>query len=471
MPFIVLGSGCASKSLQLENPDSPCQQMVKRLVHGLDKAGVSDAQAQPISGFPLFRVDRFHAAVSDEELATKAGKKQWVEGLAGLGREGLSLEMSRVPLNKRPVKLAQIDRCVIQRSEQLLEDEALFSALRDAAKVPDSYSLTKQVAGVYALTSWPVKRGVAAWHAETEERYAVEMESWTSEYPVQLYKAGSIAADYHPQVAADKSQWLRHAPQLMIQQKSQDKIGQFKRVGDEIQFDSSEAAVYVMKSKTRFQGKVLDQLNYLYWVEGREASSALDILAGKLDGLLWRVTLDTDGEPLIYDSIHPCGCYHLFFPTERLGRKAEPRKREPALIPNIITKEFLRSNSVPLLRVSTTSHYIEGVSPAFELDGKAINAAALPYKFLPYNQLRSMGDADQAAISLFNNKGLVDGTQRLERFLLWMSGIKSPGAMRQWGHHATAFFGRRHFDDADLLDSEFCRIGDVGCMPMKTTFD
>jgi hypothetical protein len=27
--------------------------------------------------------------------------------------------------------------------------------------------------------------------------------------------------------------------------------------------------------------------------------------------------------------------------------------------------------------------------------------------------------------------------------------------MRQSGHHATAFVGRRHFDDADLLEKRF----------------
>lgn len=29
------------------------------------------------------------------------------------------------------------------------------------------------------------------------------------------------------------------------------------------------------------------------------------------------VTLAPDGEPLLYDSIHRCGCYHKFFPTPR----------------------------------------------------------------------------------------------------------------------------------------------------------
>jgi hypothetical protein len=34
-------------------------------------------------------------------------------------------------------------------------------------------------------------------------------------------------------------------------------------------------------------------------------------------------------------------------------------------------------------------------------------------------------------------------------------GIASAGAMRQWGRHATAFVGRRHFDDADLFEKRF----------------
>ena len=34
-------------------------------------------------------------------------------------------------------------------------------------------------------------------------------------------------------------------------------------------------------------------------------------------------------------------------------------------------------------------------------------------------------------------------------------GVPEPGAMRQWGRHATAFVGRRHFDDADLFEKYF----------------
>jgi len=45
--------------------------------------------------------------------------------------------------------------------------------------------------------------------------------------------------------------------------------------------------------------------------------------------------------------------------------------------------------------------------------------------------------------------------ERAERFLFWPTGIASPAGMRQWGRHATALVGRRHFDDADLLERRF----------------
>jgi hypothetical protein len=43
-------------------------------------------------------------------------------------------------------------------------------------------------------------------------------------------------------------------------------------------------------------------------------------------------------------------------------------------------------------------------------------------------------------------------------------GITSAGQMRQWGNHATAFVGRRHFDDPDLFERYF-ELSDPGADP------
>ena len=60
--------------------------------------------------------------------------------------------------------------------------------------------------------------------------------------------------------------------------------------------------------------------------------------------------------------------------------------------------------------------------------------------------------------SLFGPDGLVDESARAERFVLWPLGIPSAGAMREAGHHAIAFVGKRHFDDPDLIDRYFERV-------------
>jgi hypothetical protein len=103
----------------------------------------------------------------------------------------------------------------------------------------------------------------------------------------------------------------------------------------------------------------------------------------------------------------------------------------------------------PLLRIQSGTHYIVRVGLVRGSDSLA------RYEMRPYGELRSLPRLDGGQASAFGTDGLVPGTERAERFLFWPSGILSAGAMRQWGRHATAFVGRRHFDDADLLEKRF----------------
>ena len=69
--------------------------------------------------------------------------------------------------------------------------------------------------------------------------------------------------------------------------------------------------------------------------------------------------------------------------------------------------------------------------------------------------LRSLAHPAGGTRSLYGPDGIVAGTGRAEKLLFWPLGIRDAGATRQWGRHATAFVGRRHFDDALLLDRYF----------------
>ncbi len=113
-----------------------------------------------------------------------------------------------------------------------------------------------------------------------------------------------------------------------------------------------------------------------------------------------------------------------------------------------------------MLRVSSGQHYLQR---AYRLDGRPdlgpITNPAQPVQTLlvaDYDSLRSVPDGVGYS-SFFGDHALVPGSERPERFLLWPMGVRSAGAMRQWGHHAVAFVGRRHFDDARLIESLFER--------------
>ena len=175
-------------------------------------------------------------------------------------------------------------------------------------------------------------------------------------------------------------------------------------------------------------------------------TSAFDILAGKLDGMVFRVTLARDGSPLVYDSIHPCGCYHMFFPTARVRELPSPRPDDewtfvPAAAP---APSRGRESCCTCNRGRITSP--ASASPP---------AMRRSVRVRGRRQLRSLPLPGGGRRSIYGADGLVAGSERPERWLFWPMGVPSAGTMRQWGHNATAFLGRRHFDDADLIERRF----------------
>jgi hypothetical protein len=205
--------------------------------------------------------------------------------------------------------------------------------------------------------------------------------------------------------------------------------------------------VYRKLALTRYGGETLVQLVYLAWFSERPRAKSLDLLAGRLDGIFWRITLSTHGDPLVYDTIHPCGCFHMFFPVPGVEPLPPPATGiEWAFVPDRAPK--LPDGARLVLRLATRTHYLVNMAA----DG---GGAGLTYEFADYDELRSMPAGAGKRRSAFRPDALVPGTERGERVFFWPMGVPSAGAMRQWGHHATAFVGRRHFDDVDLIERRF----------------
>jgi len=339
-------------------------------------------------------------------------------------------------------------------------------AMLAAAQVPDDYSTVLRFFGLYALTKYPFAAGVRRWEQGTLEefRQGPKDEAMRVRYapPAALPVPREVVAGLlrravfdplgQPALSARELDRLAaiYAPSFDVEVTGDyDRFGwlRWRRASDVPQIDAAEPSVYVQAATTLYRGQVLQQLVYTIWFAERPRRGSVDLLAGALDGLVWRVTLAPDGAPLIYDSIHPCGCYHQFFPTPRARPRPAPDSlQEWALVPQ--TLPAVAEGERPVVSIASGTHYIERVALVRGPD------SVVRYTLRSYDELRSLPRGAEHA-SAFGPDGLIAGTERAERFFFWPMGIASPGAMRQWGRHATAFVGRRHFDDADLLEKRF----------------
>jgi hypothetical protein len=337
--------------------------------------------------------------------------------------------------------------------------------------VPDDYSVGARTLGLYPLTRGPFFRGVQRWEAQTREAIAAPPAGGQSVRYAPPSGAGrltraAIAALLDP-AAADalgrprlsEQEWMDlaavYAPSFEVMVRGDyDRPGalRWRRGASTPEVDAADLAVYVHAAHTRYrrgaQDRILLQLVYTIWFPERPPLEEGDLLSGRLDGLVWRVTLAPDGEPLLYDSMHPCGCYHMFFPTPRASPLPAPDPAEewafvPQRLPAVAEGEH------PRVRIASATHAIEGVELVRGAD------SLVRYALRDYDELRSLRRLEGGFRSAFRPDGLIEGTERGERFLFWPMGIASAGAMRQWGRHATAFVGRRHFDDADLVARRF----------------
>ncbi len=253
------------------------------------------------------------------------------------------------------------------------------AALLERAVVPDDYSELARALGLYPLTRYALASGVQRWEADTRATFqdkphdgvpAVRYAPPAAEPMSRRTVAGVLArARFDPlgQVRLSDRELFdlaaAYAPSFEIAVAGDyDRFGALRwlRAGDMPQIDASQLTVYVHSGQARFGETVLLQLVYTIWFPERPALGTVDFLAGRLDAVMWRVTLAPDGEPLLYDSIHACGCYHLFFPTPRARPRPAPDALEEwAFVPQALPR--VPEGARPRIRLASATHYIEGV--------------------------------------------------------------------------------------------------------------
>lgn len=450
-----------------------CLDRFTRADRNVEAHQVRDAGATPVEGFPWLRTDRFLASFGDE---LGGDDERWRAWLAHLRRTDLvarRYELANAsgahPFGQAVEdELGALDGCARTLNDTLLASDALRDALLLRVEVPDDYRTWQRWLGLYPLTRVFVLAGVHRLHADKadvldEPPAAADDARWhTYASDIRMTEAASRLATARrdalgiPELTPRELDGLldRHAPVWRIETRSDDdRPGRpVWRARDRPEVRTDEPVEYRFVTWTRFDGQVLAQLNYLIWYPARTPEGRFDIFAGHMDGTLWRVTLDADGEPLAGESLHACGCYYLVFPGERLVA----REPQPGGEPVFIGDQLPVTGPETRLRLTraAANHYLVHLDTVAR-DGA--NDARIRLLVTDADRLRSLVHPDGRRSLYRPDDGLVPGTARPERWLLWPMGVPSAGAMRQPGRHAIAFASRRHFDAPGLLAAHFER--------------
>jgi len=439
------------------------------------EAGVLDAGAFRVEGYPYLRVNRFLASFRGE-VGDPTAFAAWVDQMQELDQEARTYEIANLPQatgsspgspNDKAALNAKVASCgnLLKAADFQTSPQQL--ALREKVTVPDEYMSLWRVLGLYPLTRLYVSHRVSNWHAEVRQafsteppvgwqsiRYVPEKSSEMPEVRKHLAQAQRNAIgipNYSP--AAREALFWMYAPVWEVQTEAE-----YDRIGtpawtprDKLEIDTQQPLTYTLLSFARFGKEILTQLNYIIWFPARPKVNALDIYGGDLDGVNYRVTLDQKGEPLLYETIHNCGCYYEAYPTHRLTAREKIEYAEPPLI--LKAPELTFSKELMTVAMESRTHYVQHLYPV----ARQPHPGMVVYPLADYGELRSLPDSEDRRRSMFSPDSLAPGSERLERLIIWPTGVVSPGAMRQWGRHAVAFVGERQFDDPFAIENMFIK--------------
>lgn len=464
----------ASQQLARSDGLGDCMRRLKAFDDRVDEAGLRDAQAARVDGYPFLRVDRYTAYAEGKKGDPEALTQAKLERMAALDDEARGFEAANGRVNAG--EKAVLDAC---RRELVAATRADALRVTEVARPPDAYSDGLRAVGLYPLTRIPFSWGIAGWESSTRELYATPF----PDLPVRGQRiryvpaagapvpvAGWLPADARgaaalqmPALSAARAAALlqQHAPVLVVDTADDDdRIGRLLwRISGRDLFVAVDTAIptaYARIAWTEIGGAAVLQLVYTFWFPARPSAHPLDFGAGRLDALIWRVTLDSAARPLVYDSIHACGCFQMFFPTERVRERPGPHESEGAFDQTMFSPQVVHSpgpRERMIVYLGSGDHNIVRVAV-----DTSTPAPGVPYGIGDENSLRALplpAAVGGGSRSIYGPDGLVPGSERPERFVDWPMGVPSAGQMRQWGHHATAFVGRRHFDDPRLIDRYF----------------
>jgi len=216
------------------------------------------------------------------------------------------------------------------------------------------------------------------------------------------------------------------------------------------QIDTSQPTVYGFAKQSPLGTASHTQLTYVVWYPRHPRTKIVDVEAAPIDSGVLRITLDQQNQPLFYESVLACGCYHKVFaeswvetsaiqaygPPER-GKhfsleKNSSMKLDWEVAGLVNTPRDMPTR--PVVFVSAGEHRNIGIHSASSFNWAASSNRTRPYRLAPYQELTSVpiaGTVQQASIFNAENDQQVLGADRLEKYIFMWIGTDDAGHPRR----------------------------------------
>ena len=447
----------------------------------IKQAAVRDVSNIRIKGYPYLRADRFIISRKGS-LPQEAQQERWVQWMRELDQKARAKEIMNLPQIEF-IKLAReldlparqefVIQVINQKAEALLaqhkQQPDFFDRLQRAVRDPGEYSTLMRIFGVYPVFAIPtiyqtkkIYHEFYTWHKTALKDLPVRGEIKSYGWGQPSSDPAGIARKILSRAAKDAfglplldKESLTKLFELYAPVYNQDTLDENDYFGEiiwdmeRVSINTQKPTVYYYASFNYVNQKPVLQLNYASWYLGRYGPYAPRLEHGPLDGLTLRISIDLkSGEPVMMDVMNSCGCYYFYVPPKQAIDKIVDFTIEPdPLVPTWLPAEFPEK---PIqVFINTGWHQVQKVY-AQELPQKLTT-----YDLIPYDQLESLSKKYGQHESVFDELGLMKDSYRIEKYLLFSSGIHSIGYMRQRGHHAVKIIGRMHFTDPDVYDKHF----------------
>jgi hypothetical protein len=472
---LLLVAGCSSLPTaripwEAERP-AECQALFERLDASVIEKGLRNAADAPVTGFPYLRANRFVASLAGG-LSEPAAKTDWVQWLRELDLAARDKEIANLPDDSVRTLAASRDALAgrVSACSQTLYDADrvrpdFYEVLGPRVAVPDEYSDALRLAGLFPLVTIPeykiterVRERFRAWYEMPYEKLPVEgmLRVYTPPQGTGRDAGEVIAASRRnplgiprPSAVEARELAVRYAP-IIIQDEAApyDRVGRIAWNGDELTVDGGKPAVYYYLSLARVKGEPVLQVNYSFWYPARGGDRAPAIEHGRLDGLTLRLSFEPGGRLFMIDLMNNCGCYHVFIPAkDRVVRTIRRYYESDPFAPQGLP--LMAAGQSPAVRILSGWHQVQ------RLLALAPPPEGIPYELLPYETLESLARGEGPRSSLFDAEGIAKGSERVERFIFFPTGIPSIGSMRQRGHHAITLSEKTCFDEPELFEHYF----------------